>query len=139
VQLFWGLLLTLGAVLIHGLGIVVITRALRLKEDRLRRTPVGLEAFLLLCAVALAVFVLHSLEIALFAAFYATVGLLPDFGDALYYSAAVFSTLGAPEFELHADWRLVGAIEGLAGILLLGWSAAFFVTDMNILLREHEG
>ena len=46
------------------------------------------------------------------------------------------STLGSPDQLLPQQWRLLGAIEGLIGFLMLGWSTAFFVTDMNQLLRK---
>ena len=30
--------------------------------------------------------------------------------------------------EMAEEWRLVSAIEGIIGIILIGWSTAFFVT-----------
>jgi hypothetical protein len=134
-QLVWAGALTILSLLVHGLGIVGITRALRLEEQRLKRKRVGGGAFLLLTGVALCVFLLHAVEIAIFAAFYVMGGILPGFDDALYFSASAYSTLGTVDLALPDDWRLVGAIEGVAGFLLLGWSTAFFVTDMNLLLR----
>ena len=38
--------------------------------------------------------------------------------------------------DAHGRHCLVGAIEGLVGFLLIGWSTAVFVTDMNKLLRK---
>ena len=134
VQLAWAGALTILCLLVHGLGIVGITRVLRLEEQRLMSKQVGLGAFLLLSGVASCVFLLHAAEIAIFAGFYLAAGLL-GLDDALYFSAAAYSTLGTVDLDLPAEWRLVGAIEGVAGFLLLGWSTAFFVTDMNLLLR----
>ena len=36
-------------------------------------------------------------------------------------------------------WRLLGAMEGVAGVILLGWSIAFFVSVMTPLTfrRKH--
>lgn len=138
-QLLWAGVLTILCLLIHGFGIVLITGALRLEDGRLRNKPLGLGAFLLLTGLALCVFLLHCAEIALFAAFYTAAGVLPEFGAALYFSASAYSTLGTIDLELPEAWRLVGAIEGVAGFLLLGWSTAFFITDMNLLLREKGG
>ena len=134
-QLFWAGVLTILCLLVHGFGIVVITRLLRLEEQRLRSKELGMGAFLLLTGLALCVFLLHAAEIAIFAAFYVAAGILPRLGDALYFSASAYSTLGTVDLALPDTWRLVGAIEGVAGFLLLGWSTAFFVTDMNMLLR----
>jgi voltage-gated potassium channel len=135
-QLLWAGLLTVLCLLMHGFGIVVIARVLHLEEQRLKKHELGISAFLLLTGLALCVFLLHAAEIAIFAAFYVAADILPRFDDALYFSAASYSTLGTTDLALPETWRLVGAIEGVAGFLLLGWSTAFFVTDMNILLRE---
>jgi voltage-gated potassium channel len=135
-QLLWAGVLTVLCLLVHGFGIVAITRLLRLEEQRLRKKNLGMGAFLLLTGLALCVFLLHAAEIAIFAAFYVAADVLPGFDDALYFSAASYSTLGTTDLALPDGWRLVGAIEGVAGFLLLGWSTAFFVTDMNILLRD---
>ena len=133
-QLFWAGVLTVLCLLAHGFGIVVITRVLRLEEQRLRNKQLGAGAFLLLTGVALGVFVLHLVEIGVFAAFAA--GILPRLDQALFFSASAYSTLGTVDLDLPDNWRLVGASEGVAGFLLLGWSTAFFVTDMNLLLRQ---
>ena len=136
VQLLWAGVLTILCLLVHGLGIVGITRVLRLEEPRLREMELNGGAFLLLTGLALCVFLLHAVEIAIFAAFYVAAGILSGIDDALYFSASSFSTLGTVDLVLPDRWRLVGAIEGVAGFLLLGWSTAFFVTDMNLVLRE---
>ena len=85
--------------------------------------------------MALCVFLLHAAEIGIFAAFYSA-EVLPKLEDALYFSASAYSTLGTGDLVLPEGWRIVGAVEGVAGFLLLGWSTAFFVTDMNLLLRD---
>jgi hypothetical protein len=33
--------------------------------------------------------------------------------------------------SLAASWRLVGAIEGINGVLLMGWSVAFLVSELH--------
>ena len=86
--------------------------------------------------MALGLFALHTLEIGLFASFYLGVGAIGDLEQALYYSTSAYATLGHPDIPFPDQWRLVGAVEGLSGFLLLGWSTAVFVTDMNKLLRK---
>jgi hypothetical protein len=81
-------------------------------------------------------FSLHVIEIALFAGFYLFVGALPHIELALFFSASAYSTLASPEADFPQAWRLVAALEGLTGFLMIGWSTAFFVTDMNKLLRD---
>jgi hypothetical protein len=78
-------------------------------------------------AAATGLFALHGAEIWAYAALYYALGALPDFETALYFSTSTYTTIGYGDVLLPRSWRLVGAIEGANGIILLGWSTAFFV------------
>ena len=135
-QLASAALLTLLVVLVHGAGVLAIGRQLRLGGERGRTRAFHIRTVAILGAVALMLFALHTIEIALFAAFFLAVGAIGTLEEALFFSASAYSTLGQPGFDFPLEWRLLGAIEGVIGFLMLGWSTAFFVTDMNKLLRE---
>jgi hypothetical protein len=122
--------------LIHAFGIVLLTKLLKLEDSTLRTHRLDFGAFALLISMALSLFALHTVEIGLFALFYLAVGAIGDLEQALYFSTSAYATLGHPDIAFPAQWRLVGAVEGLAGFLLIGWSTAVFVTDMNKLLRK---
>lgn len=122
--------------LVHALGVVLVTKLLKLEDSTLRAHRLDFGAFGLLISMALGLFALHTLEIGLFALFYLGVGAIHDLEQALYFSTSAYATLGHPDVDFPARWRLVGAVEGLAGFLLIGWSTAVFVTDMNKLLRK---
>ena len=121
--------------LVHGIGIVGMTKWLRLEQERLIRMRTGPKAYLLLSAVALALFMLHAGEITIFALFYLLVGALADLEQAVFHSASAYSTLGHGSEDFPHRWRVVSALEGVTGFLMLGWSTAVFITDMNQLLR----
>lgn len=135
-QLFTSVMLVILMTLVHGLGVVGTTKLLRLEDASLKAHRLDYRAFGLLTSMALALFALHALEITLFAAFYLMVGAVTTVEQGLYFSASAYATLGHPDINFPDRWRLVGAIEGLVGFLLLGWSTAVFVTDMNKLLRK---
>lgn len=122
--------------LIHGIGVLGITRLLGLDDRKLRTHRVDLSALGLSVTMALTLFSLHMIEIALFAVFYMVVGAIDQFEPALFFSASAYATLGHPDIAFPNQWRLVGAIEGLVGFLLIGWSTGVFISDMNKLLRE---
>jgi len=139
VQLLAVLALIVVMVLIHAAGILGATKLLKLEDKSLRAHRVDLKAFGLLTSIAMCLFALHLFEITVFALFYKWVGAVKDFEAALYFSASSFTTLGHPDVQFPDQWRLVGAIEGLVGFVLIGWSTAVFITDMNKVLREEAG
>lgn len=71
---------------------------------------------------------LHSLEIWMYAALYAALGEFHDLETALYFSTTSFTTLGYGDVVISHSRRLLGAIEGANGFILIGWSTAFLVS-----------
>ena len=72
--------------------------------------------------------VLTSLNFWLWAAAYFWLAAVKDFPGALDLSTAMFSTLGYDGAEmLSPDWRLLSALEGINGFLLIGWSTAYLI------------
>jgi hypothetical protein len=69
---------------------------------------------------------LHVIEITAWAVTYEIAGAMPEIQSALYFSAVTYTTTGYGDLVLPTDWRLVGAVEALTGILMCGWSTGFF-------------
>jgi len=134
-QLLAGALLTLAVTVTHGGGVAAVAHGLGL-DRRCVKGGFHLRTVATLSTVALLLLALHLVEIGLFALFYLTAGAFSTLEEALFVSASAYSTLGQGEHVFPHQWRLLGALEGVVGFLMLGWSTAFFVTDMNKLLRE---
>lgn len=135
VQLAVSLLLFLACALVHGTGFVWMSKLFAVEEREVRNRPLAAREFQLMVPMALCLFVLHSAEILIFAGFYVLVGVAAGLEDALHMSALAYTTIGIQDAPDQA-WRLVGAFEGLTGFLMIGWSAAMFVTDMEQVLRK---
>ena len=116
-------------VVIHGFGLFALAQALRTETamERLRRvnalSPRGV-AFTL--AIVIAMLILHGLEIWAFTAIYVFTGAVHGLEQALYFSTISYSTVGYNDTHIDPDWRLLGAFESILGMVLLGWSTAFF-------------
>jgi hypothetical protein len=82
----------------------------------------------ILVGVAFGLFALHTIEIWGYAILFYAIGATQTFEAALYYSTATYSTIGYGDVVLDHNWRILGAIEGGNGVILLGWSTAFFVS-----------
>ena len=76
---------------------------------------------------AIVLMLLHIAEAVLWALTYLLLpgALLDNFEEAFYFSVVTFTTLGYGDITLtDSKWRLLGGIEALDGILLVGWSTA---------------
>jgi Ion channel len=69
---------------------------------------------------------MHLVEISVWALFYRWKGCLPDAESAFYFSGVTYTTIGYGDLVLPEPWRMLGPIEGLAGILMCGLSAGIF-------------
>jgi len=112
---------------IHLVGIALLLTMLR--RHRARRWPAGgvVRDGIGIVGAAVGLFVLHAIEIWSYAALYSVTRALPDFETALYFSTSTYATIGYGDVVLDRTWRIIGAIEGANGVILLGWSTAFFV------------
>ena len=120
---------------VHALGLVAISNTLNLHGERLEEQDFNMRAILLMCGMALSLFLLHMIEIAMFAGFYLLVGALNSIEEALYFSASTYATLGRTEEYFPGAWRVLGSIEALIGFLMIGWSTAFIVSRVNKLRK----
>ncbi len=132
-------LLVMLTVAMHGVALGWLGRVMRL-EHRVEVShhvgPTSLRALAVTQAVVLGLFLLHGIEIWIYAFAYMAIGAVPAFGDALYFSTISYASIGYTDVAIAPEWRMVGAIEGINGLLLLGWSTAFFVAFLNRLGRQ---
>jgi hypothetical protein len=111
-------------VIIHAGGIVGALRHLRQYPPSARFWPV----VWLFILVAGWIVLLHLVEISVWAAFYVWRAAMPDLQTSVYFSAVTYTTTGYGDLVLPKEWRLLGGVEALTGILMCGWSTAFFLT-----------
>jgi hypothetical protein len=137
-ELTVGSVLAIATVIIHGVGLILLARALRLEEREEHSShlpPVSLRGAAVTLAIVLGLFVLHGAEIWLYAVAYQLLGAIGDFSTALYFSTITYAAIGYDAGPLDPRWRMVAGIEGINGLILLGWSTAFFVTVIGRIRR----
>jgi len=128
--------MSLITVLVHLFGLALLVRLLKISRHSAprRTTPLAL-----LIGAALGVFAIHSVEIWLYAALYMVLHSAFDLETALYFSTVTYASVGYGDVLLPTDWRILGAIEGATGVLMLGWSTAFLVSLLSQLrLFSHD-
>jgi Ca2+/Na+ antiporter len=119
-------------VIVHAMGMTTLLRWVNHVVARMR-ARFWFSSWMLVRTAGY-IILLHLIEITIWAFFYAWGHGMPDLPSALYFSAVTYTTTGYGDLVLPNEWRLVGGVEALTGILMCGWSAAFFfavVSRMN--------
>jgi len=120
-------------VLTHAVGVTFAAR--RLGRAQAVRFVQWVWVFIRL---AWLIVVLHLVEISLWAFLYFWQEAMPDLQSAFYFSAVTYTTTGYGDLVLPMDWRLLGSIEALTGILLCGWSAGFFFAIVSEIVHKRD-
>lgn len=131
-------LMVLLTVAIHAAGLFGLSRVLRIEEMEEAQEhihPLSLRGIAVTIIVILGLFVLHGVEIWLYAFLYFGIGSVEGLREAVYFSTITYGAIGYSDAAMAERWRLVSAIEGINGIILIGWSTAFFVTLMARMRR----
>jgi hypothetical protein len=111
-------------VIVHVVGLTAVFRWLTRTHSR----PTG-QFWALIWLVIRTVWWLvavHLVEIAVWALFYWREECMPDLESAFYFAGVTYTTVGYGDLVLPKEWRLLGPVEGLAGILMCGLSTGFF-------------
>lgn len=135
IELLLSSILLVIVTIIHGTGIGLMDRLIRtdgldLTKLRLVQREVGV-----MIPMALFLLVLHIIEIFVFAIFYLATGDADTLHEAIYHSALAYTTMGVVEGGF-TKWMVLSTFEGLVGFLMIGWSSAVFVSEMDGLLRD---
>lgn len=82
----------------------------------------------------------HSIEVIVFALMWVALDRIspgrwnianPNFNDLVYYSFATFTSLGYGDMVSLGGGRIVSGIQGLTGLVLIGWTASFTYLEMR--------
>jgi len=117
-------------VTVQSLGMLVLIRWL----SRVRRVLESRSTYLrvaLLLRLFVGIVLLHLVQVGLWAVVFWRAQELPNVDTALYFSLATYTTIGFGDVVVGPGWRVLAGIEGLTGILLVGWSTAFVFAVVN--------
>lgn len=139
VQLAVGAGMLVLCVLVHGIGLFTLSRVLGSDiEQRFEDVqPLSFRGTGFTLIVVASIILIHFIEVWLFAFLYDYLRALPTFQDALYFSTISYSTIGYNDASIAEDWRMIAALEGKLGVILLGWSTAFLVRVLGKLESDN--
>jgi hypothetical protein len=125
-DLILGTLLIAATLVVQMLGLMAVYSMIApvtgwVRVDRRRGHMVAM------LLVVLGTFFVLGVEIWIWAVAYQLLGVFADFETALYFSISTFCTLGYGDVPPPEQWRVLAALEGVSGFLLIGWSTAYLI------------
>ena len=110
-------------IVIHALVMAIVLWVTRVVSAKARWHP-----WLFLIAVMFAtvsvLMIAHACEVIVWSVAYAIVDAAPAGTDLVYFAFVNYTTLGYGDVVPVEDWRLLGPMTAMNGVLLFGWSTA---------------
>jgi len=104
------------------------TRQLKVEDH----SQAGLRPLLVaMVAMMLGTFV----QVGLWGVLFVVLGEFNDLHEAVYHSAVNFASLGYGDIVMSKDWKLLGPLEAINGVLMLGMSAAALMVILQQLVK----
>ena len=76
-------------------------------------------------------------QIALWAALFLSLGEFTELYEAIHHSAVNFTSLGYGDFVMTKDRKLLGPLEALNGVLMLGMTASSLMAILQHMIKSH--
>ena len=109
--------------MIHALIMTALVRASRAAARRAASRP-DLYLVIVMVVTVSVLMSAHACEISVWALAYALMDVTPAGTDRLYFAFVNYTTLGYGDVVPVEQWRLLGPMTAMNGVLLFGWSTA---------------
>jgi hypothetical protein len=126
-ELFWGGVLVVITMILHGSGMVAVVRANHAVTDWLKSKTNLMAGMFPVVLASLMIMLVHLTEVGVWTAFFVWQGAFPNRSIAYYFSLNEYTTVGS-SVSLPLNWRLLEGIIATAGLLTFAWSTGVLVT-----------
>ena len=137
-QLSVGAVLVGLTLLLQCAGMATLIRSIKAHQAAFTYRLGAFRSGMLMLRFTSLIFVLHLLQILVWAGFYRW-NCFASWESAFYFSAVTYSTVGYGDLVLPVTWRNLGPLEGVAGVLMCGLSAALLFAIVIRLVQRVEG
>jgi hypothetical protein len=114
-------------VVVHTVGLVVLARWMSWIVHWFRLHRHGPGKIAAMVTTVLGLFLVHTVEVWIWAFAHLMTGVVNNLEDAVYFSTVTFSTLGYGDIVPPPSWRVFAALEAMNGFVLIGWSIAYLI------------
>ncbi len=80
----------------------------------------------------------NLLQITLWGALFLALGEFTEFYEAVYHSGVNFASLGYGDIVMSKSWKLLGPLEAVNGVLMVGMSGAALMAILQQLIRKQQ-
>ena len=78
----------------------------------------------------------NLLQITLWACLFLVLGEFTEFYEAVYHSGVNFASLGYGDIVMSKSWKLLGPLEAVNGVLMVGMSGAALVAVLQQMIKK---
>ena len=114
--------------------VIVVRRYSR--QESLLRSPSIWSSMVVIKGIMLLLVIGNLAQIAIWAALFMLLGEFEQFSEAFYHSAVNFATLGYGDFVMSDNHKLLGPLESVNGILMIGVSTAILMSGFQDAMRK---
>jgi tryptophan-rich sensory protein len=111
-------------VLVHAAGTALMMQTMRSQRGMRWRAGKPYHVAGTLIYVVFGLLVMSAIEIMAYAWLYYALQEFPDWESSIYFAASTYTTLGYGDIFIDSARRMIAAVEGVLGLILIGWSSA---------------
>ncbi|WP_375254189.1 ion channel [Yoonia sp.] len=137
IQIALGSVLLILSVMIAGSSLWLLEWRMTLMRPWLARAPHRPKLILVLCIAALWVLLQMTLAVWIWAFTLLALGIFETLELSVYFALVAFTTLGFGDILLPVEWRLLGGMAALNGLLNIGLVTAAMVEMLRQLRIQH--
>lgn len=135
INLLMGLPTMVFCLLLQSLLIIVVVRYYGSHSDMVE-SPSLLSSLVVINVVMLLLVVGNLMQVAIWALLFQSLGEFPEYAEAFYHSAVNFATLGYGDFVMSERHKLLGPLEAINGVLMIGVSTAALLSAFQDSLKK---
>ena len=126
-QLTYGTMMVVLTVFVQAAIIALASSTLARTGEWLADPPHGLKILIALSVLVLWMVFGLSISAWVWAGLFLLLDVINTIEEALYFSVVTFTTLGYGDVSLSKDWRLLGSLSAVNGLIIVGLNTAFLV------------
>lgn len=134
-NMFLGIAIMVLCLLLEALLVILVIRYYA-RQQHLVRSPSILSSLLVIMVVMLMLITGTFAQLGIWALAFRLLGEFQTYEEALYHSAVNFATLGYGDIVMSEARRILGPLEAINGVLMIGVSTAVLMTTLQDVIRK---